>query len=37
MDFEAAKGTPLVCAAIVLIAIIILGGISVAFQGSVQF
>jgi hypothetical protein len=36
-DFEAAKGPPLICAVIVLIAIVVLGGISFGFQGAVQF
>ena len=37
MNFENAQGAPMVCAIIVLLAIVVLGGIGVAFQGSVQF
>jgi hypothetical protein len=37
MDFENAQGAPLVAAVIVLLAIVALGGISFAFQGSIQF
>lgn len=37
MDFEQAKGTPLVAAIIVLLAVVVLGAISFSFQGSVQF
>jgi hypothetical protein len=37
MNFEAAKGPPMVAAFIVLLAIVLLGSISFAFQGSVQF
>ena len=37
MDFENAQGAPLVAAVIVLLAIVALGGISFAFQGSFQF
>ncbi len=37
MDFSHSQGAPLVAATIVLIAIALLGGISFAFQGSVQF
>lgn len=36
-DFESAKGAPLAAAIIVILAIVLLGGISVAFQGSVHF
>lgn len=36
-DFESASGAPLMAAFIVLIAVIVLGGVSFAFQGSVQF
>ena len=36
-DFESAAGAPMVCAVIVLLAVVVLGGISFAFQGSVQF
>lgn len=37
LDFEQAKGPPLVAAIIVLLAVVVLGGISFAFQGSIQF
>lgn len=37
MNFENAAGAPVVCAFIVLLAIAVLGGISFAFQGSIQF
>lgn len=37
MNFEQAKGTPLIAATIVLLAIVLLGGISFGFQGSIQF
>lgn len=37
MNFDQAQGAPMVCAVIVLLAVVILGGISFAFQGSVQF
>jgi hypothetical protein len=37
MNFEQAQGAPLICAVIVLLAVVVLGGISFAFQGSVQF
>lgn len=36
-DFNNAQGAPMMAALIVLIAVVILGGISFAFQGSVQF
>ena len=37
MNFERAEGAPMMVAVIVLAAFLILGGISIAFQGSVQF
>lgn len=37
MDFSQASGAPMAAAIIVLLAIVVLGGISFAFQGSVQF
>ena len=37
MDISSSNATPMVAAIIVLIAIVALGGISFAFQGSVQF
>jgi len=37
MNFENASGAPMMAAVLVLIAIVVLGGIGVAFQGSVQF
>jgi hypothetical protein len=37
LDWENAKGAPLTAAIIVLLAIVALGGISLAFQGNVQF
>lgn len=37
MNFEKAQGAPMIAAIIVLIAVVILGGISFAFQGSIQF
>ncbi len=37
VNFDQAKGPPMIAAVIVLIAIALLGGISFAFQGSVQF
>ena len=36
-DFSQASGPPLVAAFIVLIAVVVLGGISFGFAGSVQF
>jgi hypothetical protein len=36
-DLENAKGAPMTAAIIILLAIIALGGISFAFQGSIQF
>jgi hypothetical protein len=36
-DLENAKGAPLMAAVIIMIAIIALGGMSFAFQGSIQF
>ena len=37
MDMSSSKATPMVAAIIVLVAIVLLGGISFAFQGNVQF
>jgi hypothetical protein len=37
LKWEDAQGAPMVCAVIVLLAIVALGGISVAFSGNVQF
>jgi hypothetical protein len=37
MDVRNAQGTPLMAAVLVLLAVVILGSISVAFSGSVQF
>jgi len=37
MDFQNAQGAPLIAAVLVLVAIVALGGISFAFQGSIQF
>ncbi len=36
-DFQNAYGTPLMAAVIVLLAVVVLGAVSFAFQGSVQF
>jgi hypothetical protein len=37
MNLKNAQGTPVMAAVIVLLAIIVLGSISIAFSGSVQF
>lgn len=37
MDFSNLRGAPLVAALIVLGAVIFLGGVSLAFQGNIQF
>lgn len=37
MDFSNLQGAPLVAALIVLSAVVFLGGISLAFQGNIQF
>ena len=37
MDLNNSQGAPLFSAILVLVAIVILGGISFAFQGSIQF
>lgn len=37
MDMQNAKGTPLMAACLVLVAVVLLGGISLGFSGSVQF
>lgn len=37
LNWEQAQGAPITAAIIVLLAIVALGGISLAFQGSVQF
>ena len=37
MNFQNAQGSPLMAAVIVLIAVVALGGIAFAFQGSIQF
>lgn len=37
MDFTRAQGAPFIAAVLVLVAIVALGGLSFAFQGSVQF
>jgi hypothetical protein len=37
MDFSQAQGAPLMAAVLVLLAIVVLGGISFAFSGNVQF
>jgi hypothetical protein len=37
MDWSNASGVPMVAALIVLFAVIVLGSISFAFQGSIQF
>lgn len=37
MDIKNAQGAPLVAAIIVLLAVVVLGAVSFAFQGSVQF
>lgn len=37
MDFGSMTGAPLATAVIVLIAVVLLGGMGLAFQGSIQF
>lgn len=37
MDFSNSQGAPLMAAVIVLVAIVVLGSLSFAFQGHVQF
>lgn len=36
-DFEGMQGAPLVAALLVLVAVIVLGSVSFAFQGQIQF
>lgn len=37
MDFSNAQGAPLMAAVLVLVAVAIISGVSIAFSGSIQF